>query len=69
MKNRNQLQRSRPSGADWPPMPRTGEHCPVSDWWVPLEEESQPQFVTEGSIMPSVNGMPGTWSLAVRVTL
>lgn len=69
MKNRNQLQRIRTSGADRPHMPRTGEHCPVSGWWAPLEDESHQQFVTEGSIMPSVNGMPGTWSQAVRVTL
>lgn len=68
MKNRSQLQRTRPSGVDWPYMPRTGEHCPVTGWWAPLEDESHPQFVTEGSLMPSVNGMSGTWNQAVRVT-
>lgn len=67
MKNRNQLQRKRPSGAGRPGTVRTGEHCPVSGWWAPLDDEARPQFLSEGSIMPSVNGIAGIWTPAVRI--
>lgn len=66
MKNRNRLhdvwlsENSRALG------PRTGEHCPVNGWWVPVDGEGDACFITEGSIMPPVNGAPGLWTLTVR---
>lgn len=45
---------------------RTGDHCPASGWWAPLDDEADAQFITEGSIMPSNNGFPGSWKLVVR---
>jgi hypothetical protein len=42
---------------------RTGEHCPANGWWAPLNDETDAHFITEGSVMPSVNGNPATWKL------
>jgi hypothetical protein len=41
---------------------RTGEHCPITGWWIPAGEED-PQFLTEGSIMPSRLRHSTSWSL------
>ena len=46
---------------------RTGEHCPRTGWWAPAGGKAsttiagEPRFIGEGSVMPSINGIPGTW--------
>ncbi|TQJ34184.1 hypothetical protein FBY36_1415 [Arthrobacter sp. SLBN-122] len=49
---------------------RTGEHCPQTGWWNPAGEEAtkaslraaaEARFIGEGSLMPPINGLPGTW--------
>ncbi|MFC7850021.1 hypothetical protein ACFUTU_16255 [Arthrobacter sp. NPDC057388] len=65
MKKRILLQHSRVSPAGQPQSPRTGDHCPATGWWAALNGEEKPQFITEGSIMPSVGGSPAAWKLAV----
>jgi hypothetical protein len=45
---------------------RTGEHCPESGWWFPrghhlAEAHSASVFVSEGSIMPPLDGSPTLW--------
>lgn len=47
---------------------RTGDHCPVSGWWVPLDREAVAQFVSEGSIMPGESGMAVVWTLVKAST-
>lgn len=42
---------------------RTGEHCPITGWWVPAGKEADALFVSEGSIMPSRLGHSTSWSL------
>ncbi|KRE71630.1 hypothetical protein [Arthrobacter sp. Soil762] len=66
MKNRGRLHHVRLSENSRALGPRTGEHCPVNGWWAPLEGEGDARFITEGTIMPSVNGAPGLWTLTVR---
>lgn len=66
MKNRSQMRHTRFSDAGRSFNPRTGDHCPVNGWWAPLNGEGDACYLTEGSIMPSVHGMPGTWTLAAR---
>lgn len=39
---------------------RTGEHCTETGWWTP-QERGGPRFVTQGSLMPSVEGHPVLW--------
>lgn len=39
---------------------RTGDHCTETGWWSPLEGGG-PRFVTQGSLMPSVEGQPALW--------
>ncbi|MFC7847024.1 hypothetical protein ACFUTU_00955 [Arthrobacter sp. NPDC057388] len=45
---------------------RTGEHCPRTGWWYPLQAEpaatvQAPRFVGQGSVMPAVDGSPSEW--------
>ncbi|MFE5837626.1 hypothetical protein [Arthrobacter sp. NPDC056493] len=55
---------------------RTGEHCPQTGWWYPLQSASvgagpaeptsaatgpAPRFVGQGSVMPAVGGSPSLW--------
>ncbi|MDT0197477.1 hypothetical protein Q9R30_19220 [Arthrobacter sp. AB6] len=49
-----------------PQSPRTGEHCPVNGWWAPFNDEKNTHFITEGSLMPSINGSAVVWKLIVR---
>lgn len=42
---------------------RTGEHCPATGWWTPLNDETNAHFLSEGSVMPSAAGTPATWKL------
>lgn len=44
---------------------RTGDHCPANGWWAPLNDDRNGHFITEGSIMPSVNGLPSSWKLVL----
>lgn len=39
---------------------RTGDHCTETGWWT-NEELNASRFITEGSLMPSVEGMAGLW--------
>lgn len=40
----------------------TGSHCPKTGWWVPSGQVgAEPQFLTEGSIMPTHNGIRVSW--------
>lgn len=48
--------------------PETGEHCPASGWWAPLNRETEATFITEGSIMPTDGGNPATWQRIDRPT-
>jgi hypothetical protein len=49
---------------------RTGEHCPDSGWWHPVQPEvatalvadaSGARFIGEGSVMPAAGGKPTLW--------
>lgn len=45
---------------------RTGEHCPESGWWFPLQPgatraPSQARFIGEGNVMPAAGGVPIVW--------
>lgn len=49
---------------------RTGEHCPDSGWWYPVQPEvvkvltvgtSGARFIGEGSVMPAIGGKPILW--------
>jgi hypothetical protein len=45
---------------------RTGEHCPETGWWDPVQPEKAgtalpPRFVGQGSVMPAVAGAPAFW--------
>lgn len=66
MKKRILLQHTPLSGNGKFQTPRTGDHCPASGWWAPLSDEERPLFITEGNIMPSVNGTPMIWKPAAR---
>ncbi|MEW9871378.1 hypothetical protein [Arthrobacter sp. HS15c] len=39
---------------------RTGEHCTETGWWTP-QEGGGPRYVTQGSLMPSVEGQAVLW--------
>lgn len=41
----------------------TGDHCPAHGWWAPTHGTGHRYFIAEGSIMPAVDGAPGTWEL------
>lgn len=54
------LSSTRPSGSR---ESKTGEHCPITGWWVAAGQESDAHFVAEGSIMPSRQGRSASWAL------
>lgn len=44
----------------------TGEHCPMSGWWHPVQPDKlgtpePPRFVGEGSVMPAIRGISTIW--------
>ncbi|MDQ0680443.1 hypothetical protein QFZ30_003825 [Arthrobacter pascens] len=46
---------------------RTGEHCPESGWWYPVQARraglpmATSRFVGQGSVLPAVGGSPSLW--------
>ena len=45
---------------------RTGESCPETGWWQPIESENTngvpaSRFVGKGCPMPAAGGVPGIW--------
>ncbi|MDQ0862841.1 hypothetical protein QF036_000422 [Arthrobacter globiformis] len=50
---------------------RTGEHCPQTGWWYPLQAEPAApasaaagltqRYVGQGSVMPAIGGSPSLW--------
>ena len=45
---------------------RTGEHCPETGWWDPVQPEKAgtalpSRFVGQGSVMHAVTGAPAFW--------
>ena len=38
----------------------TGEHCTATGWWAPLNLGG-PRFITEGSLMPAIDGQRVLW--------
>lgn len=44
---------------------KTGEHCPMTGWWVPAGREGNGHYIAEGSMMPSDSGQSITWTLVV----
>lgn len=42
---------------------RTGDHCTQTGWWSPVDHDIA-RFVTEGSLMPSLEGQAVLWDLA-----
>lgn len=65
MKKRNQVKAPPARGFQMAHSARTGDHCPANGWWVPLDDEGNGRFLTEGSIMPSVNGATSSWKLVM----
>lgn len=43
----------------------TGEHCPETGWWIPQGTSEPWRYVSEGSVMPALNGQPTAWLRAV----
>ncbi|MEV7662031.1 hypothetical protein [Paenarthrobacter sp. NPDC089316] len=41
----------------------TGHHCPKTGWWSLRWHEEAATFITEGQIMPAVDGVPTVWVL------
>lgn len=39
---------------------RTGDHCPATGWWTTVERDAS-RFLTEGSLLPSVQGQAAVW--------
>lgn len=46
---------------------RTGEHCPVTGWWVRNSGPAEPRFLIEGSLMPAADGEAASWLLTNAV--
>jgi hypothetical protein len=59
MKRRSPQPRSihRPAAA----ATRTGEHCPATGWWIPQGSTEPGRYLSEGSVMPALNGEPTAW--------
>lgn len=43
----------------------TGEHCPATGWWIPEGTTEPWRHLSEGSVMPALNGQPTAWIRAV----
>ena len=39
----------------------TGEHCPATGWWIPQGSTEPRRYLSEGSLMPALNGKPTAW--------
>lgn len=65
MKKRIQQRAGLAGDVSGPRHARTGDHCPASGWWTPLNDEGTGHYITEGSVMPSVNGVPSRWKLVL----
>ena len=46
--------------------PGTGEHCPASGWWAPLNRSSAAHFLPEESIMPAGGRTAVVWTPVER---
>jgi len=44
-------------------LPWTGEHCPLSGWWMPSGSDDGVRFIAEGDLMPSYEGRPAVWAM------
>ena len=42
----------------------TGEHCPATGWWIPRGSTEPGRYLSEGSVMPALNGEPTVWHCA-----
>lgn len=42
---------------------RTGYHCPQAGWWL-ASEGLRPRFISEGEVMPAINGRSTHWTLS-----
>lgn len=42
--------------------PTTGE-SPATGWWAPADKGASTQFLTEGTLMPLINGEVTSWAL------
>lgn len=42
----------------------TGHHCPETGWWEPAEKTGEALFISEGELMPAINGLPVVWKLS-----
>lgn len=45
--------------------PKTGDHCPHNGWWSP-GYGAEVCFITEGSLMPTHEGVAVTWALVSK---
>ena len=43
----------------------TGEHCPATGWWIPQGTTESWQYLSEGNLMPAINGQPTMWVAAI----
>lgn len=39
----------------------TGEHCPETGWWIPQGSTEPGRHLSEGTVMPALNGQPTLW--------
>lgn len=39
----------------------TGEHCPATGWWIPQGSTEPWRYLSEGRVMPALNGEPTVW--------
>ena len=46
----------------------TGHHCPETGWWL-ADEDLDPRFISEGDVMPAVNGRPAHWTLCAETPI
>ena len=44
----------------------TGHHCPQTGWWL-ADEDLDQRFISEGDVMPAVNGRPTHWTPCAEV--
>lgn len=65
MKSRASLTSTRTARHSFPGIVRTGAHCPVAGFWRPQGRADAKQvFVSEGSLMPAIDGRPVVWILS-----
>lgn len=46
----------------------TGHHCPQAGWWL-ADEDLNPRFISEGDVMPAINGRPSHWTLCAEARI